>query len=671
MAEKQQCMFNREELRKRLEARGIKGELLDFILSKYPKDYRCKREAYKDGMCIFHSEEKPENFEELFWQEFKRMEREEGEIDFTGAIFPEMRFSSIEKPLKAERPINFSGASFQEAVFESAEFRWASFNGAKFKLANFIGAKFQEVGFIGAEFELALFISGKFQEAEFSGAKFQDATFKDAKFGDAYFQGARFRGDITFRRAEFESADFNNAEFRQVVFYDTKFQEATFKNAKFGDAYFQGAEFQLVDFNNAEFQAADFSSAKFQDVEFISAKFKGNANFQFAKFRQRANFENAEFHQLANFNGTKFQEAEFYDTKFQEAEFSCAEFQVAIFKNAKFESANFQGVKFQEAILEFALRKNQSPCIANFEFAEFESYLSLKLLGGDGVLLLHMAEFKDPRKVIIVVPLSAVSFLQTDLTDVTLIPSERSKKSSDERILDEKLWEYHRMTQGKDKSKSKEEKEVSEQKGNTLGIIGKFRMFMSRITGKEDVSLSGSEKKAYEILKGRLSRELIIAEYKNIRKCLEANRMFTEASPLFIREMRLARSRLSWWNFPEKIAHYLFDGIARYGESIGWPIFWSFLVILLSSLYLAWIRGNMSFTLALSWIISHPLEAISSLLGIMGIVTSVFFQMRSLGDFFNEMYREQLLPLEIFIRLSSIVLLGSLYIALRRRLERK
>jgi len=134
MAEKQLCRFDKKELRRRLEARGIKGELLERILSKYPEDYRCKREAYKDGMCIFHSEEKPENFEELFWQEFKRMEREEEEIDFTGAIFPSMQFSSIEKPLKVEKPINFLGALFQEAGFV----------GAKFQLADFMDAEFHQ-----------------------------------------------------------------------------------------------------------------------------------------------------------------------------------------------------------------------------------------------------------------------------------------------------------------------------------------------------------------------------------------------------------------------------------------------------------------------------------------------------------------------------------------------
>jgi len=501
MAERQQCRFDREELKRRLEARGIRRELLEIILSKYPEDYRCKRDAYKDGMCIFHSEEKPENFEKRFWEEFKRMERKEREkeIDFTGAIFPpEMQFSSREKPLEVKKLVNFIGAKFQKADFMSAEFQTAYFHGAEFQEANFRGAKFRWAGFVGAKFQ---------------------------------------------------KADFMSAEFRE-----------------------------WANFIGAEFQAAYFTYAKF--------------------------------------HGT--------------------------------------------AILEFVLRENQSPCIADFEFAKFESQVSLKLLEGDGVLLFYMAEFRDPRKVTIVVPLSAVSFLQTDLTDITLIPSERSEKSSDERILDEKLWEYHISTQGKDKSKSKEEKELSEQKGNTPEIIEKFRKFLSRITGKGDASLSDSEEKAYETLKDRLSRELIIAEYRNIRKCLEANRMFTEASSLFIREMRLARSRLSWrkiGDIPEKIAHYAFDILARYGESMGRPILWSFLVVFLSSLYLA--------------CISHPSEAISSLFRIMGIVTSVFFQIRSLGDFFNEMYTGQLLGLEIIIKLLSVLLLGSLFIALKRRLERK
>jgi len=483
MAERQQCRFNREELRRRLKARGIKGELLDFILSKYPKDYRCKREAYKDGMCVFHSEEKPKNFEELFWQEFKRMEREEKEIDFTGAIFPVMQFSSEEKPLKVKKSIDFSGASFQKG---------------------------------------------------------------------------------------------------------------------------------------------DFTGAEFQETYFVGAKF------------QRASFKGAEFHKWANF--------------------SYAEFQEVSFKGAKFQRASFKGAEFHgTAILEFVLRKNQSTCTANFEFAKFESQVSFKPELHDGALLFYMTEFRDPRKVTIVVPLSVVSFLQTDLTDVTLVPSERSKKISDQRILDEKLWEYHKSTKRKDRSESWEEKSSGSIR-MILGIVGRFL----RGTTEKGAFLSNSEKEAYKILRNRLARELVIAEYKNIRKCLEANRMFTEASSLFIREMRLARSRLSWrkiGDISEKIAHYAFDILARYGESMGRPILWSFLVIFLSSLYLAWV--------------SHPSEAIPSLFRIMGIVTSVFFQIRSLGDFFNEMYAGQLLGLEILIRLSSVLLLGSLFIALKRRLERK
>ncbi|GIU71736.1 MAG: hypothetical protein KatS3mg003_1215 [Candidatus Nitrosocaldaceae archaeon] len=39
--------------------------------------------------------------------------------------------------------------------------------------------------------------------------------------------------------------------------------------------------------------------------------------------------------------------------------------------------------------------------------------------------------------------------------------------------------------------------------------------------------------------------------------------MFTEASDLYIKEMRNARKRLS----PEKIAHLLYDWISMYGES--------------------------------------------------------------------------------------------------------
>ena len=50
---------------------------------------------------------------------------------------------------------------------------------------------------------------------------------------------------------------------------------------------------------------------------------------------------------------------------------------------------------------------------------------------------------------------------------------------------------------------------------------------------------------------------------------------------------------------------------------------------------------------------------------------SIFLQMRSLRDFNVNISPDGLLPLEMVIRTLSILIIGSLFISLRRRLERR
>jgi hypothetical protein len=151
-------------------------------------------------------------------------------------------------------------------------------------------------------------------------------------------------------------------------------------------------------------------------------------------------------------------------------------------------------------------------------------------------------------------------------------------------------------------------------------------------------------KVAINALKPHLSKETVLAEYRNIRKSFEKNRTFAEASELFIREMRMLRENLS---FPEKIVHWAYDGISRYGESFLRP-----LMILVGSI----------FTLPITASLLSGVPAFENYWSNVEATARLFFQLPVEHGY--GMW-------EIAIRLLSIILLGNVFIAFRRRLERR
>ena len=533
-SDRQTCKFDKSELEKRLRERGLEESEIISVLKEYPEDWKCQRTVDKcsvDGYCAFHSEEKPKDFETCFWEELKNMEENDEAIDFTGAIFPSMVFSSPERPLRLSKPVIFIGAEFQD-------------------------------------------------RADFSGAK----------FGSADFRGAAFKGTVLFMRSSFAAhTRFDRAEFDGIVVFRT----VDFKAA----VYFIGTIFR----NNVYFLGVNFSRwAKFKDSEF-----KGDLILRGG----------------TTFNG--------------------------------------------EAFLEFKTEGS-----VNLIDVTFNGPLFFKpLVKENGLVLFHRVIFNHPKKVILAgLPLSSTSFLVTDLSDIILVPSRES-----DEILDEKLWRFHELSLKNKRNKNGSEDYV---RNKLMKIFKGFTRSLDRIRRKKAaLALTEKEEEAYKILRPYLMRELIIAEYKAIRKCLESNRMFTEASWFFIREMKLARDRLSCRNLeeiPEKIAHYIYDCVARYGESIARPIAWFLLLIFISPIFLSWIQTGMWNPMpAFAWIVGHLSEAIYSYFNLMTEVLAIFFHIRSLKDFSNATSSGLLLFCEVVIRLSSIVLLGSMFIALKRRLERK
>ncbi len=494
------CKFDLDELRKRLRRRGVSESSVELLL-KDLEGWRCNREAYKGGYCIFHSEDKPDDFEDRFWDEFRRAERDSYVIEFIGAILPPMEFSSYKTPLKARKPVVFLGAEF---------------------------------------------------------------------LGDATFQGAEF----------------------------------------LGGAYFGGAEFHL------------------------------GANFNGAKFHGRANFNGAIFHGYAFF---------------RDAEFS---------RGADFLEAEFQGnVNIYSSI----------NGVINFGFSTFRSAFELGVKSVDGgsdyALMFYMVDFREPRKVLLAgFPLSAASFLRTDLTDVILVPSKGPPW-----ILDDKLLKYKRRMEDTGD-------EVAEESGLRKALHRVALWVKSAFNippRKNPLTLTDAESSVYRRLDNFLTEELVIAEYKSIRRCLEENRMFAEAGDLFVSEMRLARRRLSWkriGDIPEKLAHLFYDLIARYGESLGRPLVFYASAILAASVALVWaLTGDPTLASSLPSRIGNLSDALSVVGRHLEKVFAVSLQIRSFKDFFGTKAASStsLLMIEALLRVLSLIFLGSFFIALKRRLERK
>ncbi len=286
------------------------------------------------------------------------------------------------------------------------------------------------------------------------------------------------------------------------------------------------------------------------------------------------------------------------------------------FSGATFKVADFSYTTFKEASI-YTNIELDARGILDFSFSVFEQHLYIKPKE-TGYIIFRMTTFKRPSEIkIFNLSLSKVSFINTDLNGVALVPSENSKEILDDILL--------RNSQG---TKSQNEQDP-------LDTI-------------------------YKRLEGYLDIETLNLEYKTIRKCLEANRMFTEASDIYVKEMRNARKRINNKRVFEKAAHLLYDAISKYGESITRPSL-GIILIIISGAFLIKptideYLDNLQAVIAVAFQISSFKD--------LGIIDECMQQGNNLGC-------KHILSIEIFIRVLTLVFLGNLFIALKRRLERK
>ena len=331
--------------------------------------------------------------------------------------------------------------------------------------------------------------------------------------------------------------------------------------------------------------------------------------FAQTSFRRVVAFEDVSFCGKTNFDGTQFDG-------------------FASFNNAKFlDRSSFFGASFN-----WQVHFNETEFrLAEFIQTTFKDVASFKVPVAKenelAMLIFHFARFEKPREVSFLgIPFESLSFLETDVAETLIVPPKSGMVGRG--ILDEVLLQYSK--------------------------------------GQISSSKSGDDlKRGVEILASYLSEETVIYEYKNLRQSLESNRLFNEAAELFVHEMRMARKR-SGFSF-EFVASWLYDKISLFGESIKRPVLWSMSIMIVIALYV-----DVSENWTALWSLKE-IETVRTICQgfwpILSDVVTVFFQMRSFPS--TTTLKDAPVWAEIFLRVSSIVLLGNLFVAVKRRLERK
>jgi hypothetical protein len=152
------------------------------------------------------------------------------------------------------------------------------------------------------------------------------------------------------------------------------------------------------------------------------------------------------------------------------------------------------------------------------------------------------------------------------------------------------------------------------------------------------------------------SLEAVIAEYRNLRENYEYYLKYEEAGQFFIREMELRRryeqmsdrlTRKKKWYERFFTFSSLYFIVSDYGESTRRPLAITISVFFIATLYFWYTKG---------WTMNTISESISR-------TATAFFPFFSLPEGYE--------LLDVILRASMIPMAGLLFIALRRKLERK
>jgi len=527
-------------------------------------------------------------------------------------------------------PKKFNNAFIRELKLLANHDRY-DFIGFIFPNSEIVGIKFDKpVNFTGSIFNGEIrFVNVEFQDAAiFDGCEFQKATRLDntSHEGMTSFVGCVFKDDVQFNGIKFErKALFNGANFYKKV----NFINSSFNNAEFLFTNFKNR----VEFRNTIFRNQSlFLDSLFNDALFYKVIFKGNITFQGSKFFNEISFINCKFKRGVYFNSCKFYHGltfwliSFYkEAIFSESLFNSALFgYIYIYDVSFFENCHFLGpTKFRyvfpgnrEGILNFigGHLKNR------FGFEQFlnemETTKRQELERIWGINFEQLKAIVNKGRI----SMKTVSFDMPDMTFVRFVNVE---------------WDRKRIG------------------------IGPLRL--DRIVVYDEKLVEEGE--------GHRDYERLAHIYWVLRRNYERNGRYAEAGDFYISEMEMRRLQIAppplrkgrrptfwdtirwtvlswgWWrrNLLSPLAIYKY--LSLYGESYVLASLWIFITVLLFTFLRAHLPSQGG----------QPTDLLDNL------ARSIFalFQLRG---------EETIDNIE---RIIGAILAGNLFIALRRRLQRR
>ncbi|MCJ7634343.1 pentapeptide repeat-containing protein [Candidatus Bathyarchaeota archaeon] len=394
---------------------------------------------------------------------------------------------------------------------------------------------------------------------------------------------------------------------------------------------FSGLLFAMpVDFSYSKFhEMVDFSTAVFNETaNFSRATFNGEVRFSGVTFKGKAIFCGVTFNGIARFRATFKGRATFLKATFNgEVRFSKATFsEIVYFRKAIFNNkAYFSEIEFTRAYFFRAIFNNKAYFSktriginarfsgAKFHEVEFVGLVRQKdgvLSTNDPVLIFEDATFNNPKNTRFdQLDLSNVSFVLTDISQIDI--GENVRWDANKKLLDERRAE-----------------------------------------------------------KGEVSYEKVATVYRRLRQNLESKLRYAEAGRFFIAEMEVKRknvktkNRVLRWlrtNFLSALAWYKY--FSNYGENyqrvILWIVLTPFAAALLTTLFITPLPYLSRFPVNFQDYINRLNQFFINFQSYYSDYLFAFFQLKS--DNFGE----------LALRMFSLLLMGQLYIALRRQFERR
>ncbi len=358
----------------------------------------------------------------------------------------------------------------------------------------------------------------------------------------------------------------------------------------------------------------DFTRFIFPGQIDFNRNFEKPIYFSAAQFNNETYFGSARFNKVASFRGAHFNDvASFAGTYFKnqtdnETDFSRAQFNEAIFEDAQFNNeTKFYGAHFNKADFYHA-QFNNTATFENSEFRGVASFILTKFpSNGEDLVSFKNVKFHIPKE---------IRFQNINLSNVSFLNTDITEVE----FLDVEL--------------------------RKIPLFKKLKLVGSRLAVIDETRI------------GKDATYGSVAQlYRRLRRNYETDYRFAEAGEFFIGEMEMRRLDVNANIKNEKMRNIVlwleknisplafYKYLSLYGESYRLPLLWILVVVLSYPMLMQWLFNITSFAEIIRLIYDYLRTSVAS-----------FFQM-------DDTY--------LLERIIGILLLGLLFISLKRKFERK